>query len=861
MIVFIAIAFIIILVVNYNNVKSENELLQKKIDSFPKYCSKCGNKILNSESVHVHNERVSVKTEKEVKKEPIKDESVKEVKIKSEPAHTDTEIKNSLILIIGSFLLVLSAILFLVTNWSTTGNYMKTFVLLFMLAIFYGASVVADKYLNIKQTSKAFYYISLAYIPIIFLSIFLFELFGRYFSLYGDGKYIYLLIMSIIVSIIYYVAYNKRQYIVTCIGSLLFTYLAIIFMGLSIKVDYHLVMLLLSLYTLLLNILYKKELYFLNSEMHYTFASVLSVILVVLNLSHNIEIIHYIVLIVGFINIYYALVLNSNYKNIYEFVYPAYLMYLFVEIAGYYNSNYMIQVSLITSITILYYYNIIRYKEVKLISFVESIVGITYLLMISIVYKNVIDLYIVLTCTTLLFLLAYIYSRKEYMATLFNISFPFLLCSIFYKFEISFAYIGIIFIIQLYLSRYVIKDEIMNKVMNPMTNIYFVIYSIFIITESNLIIPILYVLYAIYNLLIYKEESKEINKIIAYICIDFLTISLLFNYNLFSYDNLSIMISLSTLIVGGLSYLIKELNSKTNNEYIISHYVINIILLIIEFSITNLVLLIILGLLFMLFVYINNLNKNLYDIPVYSLIPYLFFSNILQYSSLWTLILIIIFNILLLVYKDKRYFYYLLIYVPLFAIINDYSFYLKIFLFIVPTFIQFVHNDFKGDKYKLALSIELFLLINSIIEDFDLENLTVFRYAPFMIWMIYVTRNIVKNHTKDYKLIEYIGSIIINLIVINSHYVQADGMYFITFLIILVMYTYNRKYGPYFLISLISIIVNTFIMTKEFWINLPWWIYVLIAGLVLISFAVNNEMKEKNVDKNLIKNIKEKLDL
>ena len=39
-----------------------------------------------------------------------------------------------------------------------------------------------DKYLNLKQTSKAFYYIALTYIPLALLSISIFELFGKYLS-------------------------------------------------------------------------------------------------------------------------------------------------------------------------------------------------------------------------------------------------------------------------------------------------------------------------------------------------------------------------------------------------------------------------------------------------------------------------------------------------------------------------------------------------------------------------------------------------------------------------------------------------------------------------------------------------------
>lgn len=34
-------------------------------------------------------------------------------------------------------------------------------------------------------------------------------------------------------------------------------------------------------------------------------------------------------------------------------------------------------------------------------------------------------------------------------------------------------------------------------------------------------------------------------------------------------------------------------------------------------------------------------------------------------------------------------------------------------------------------------------------------------------------------------------------------------------------------------------------MTKDFWLSLSWWVYLLAAGLGLIVFAAVNEMKKR----------------
>ena len=60
------------------------------------------------------------------------------------------------------------------------------------------ASIIAKK-INLKQTYKAFHYITLAYIPITLLSLCVFKLIGPYFSIGCEGSSLYLSICSFIV--------------------------------------------------------------------------------------------------------------------------------------------------------------------------------------------------------------------------------------------------------------------------------------------------------------------------------------------------------------------------------------------------------------------------------------------------------------------------------------------------------------------------------------------------------------------------------------------------------------------------------------------------------------------------------------
>ena len=91
----------------------------------------------------------------------------------------------------------------------------------------------------------------------------------------------------------------------------------------------------------------------------------------------------------------------------------------------------------------------------------------------------------------------------------------------------------------------------------------------------------------------------------------------------------------------------------------------------------------------------------------------------------------------------------------------------------------------------------------------------------------------------------------------------ADGMIFVLFLVAILVLSYFKKYGAVFIATLTSIIVNAFVLTREFWFSIPWWIYLLVVGALLIAFAIKNESDEKKGKKKItsaIKDLKEKIE-
>ena len=86
---------------------------------------------------------------------------------------------------------------------------------------------------------------------------------------------------------------------------------------------------------------------------------------------------------------------------------------------------------------------------------------------------------------------------------------------------------------------------------------------------------------------------------------------------------------------------------------------------------------------------------------------------------------------------------------------------------------------------------------------------------------------------------------------------EYDGIIYFIFLAILIIISYIYKFGPIFLISLISIVLNSIRLSRSLFGDIPWWIDILVIGGILIGFAIHNESKDKNEKEN----IKDRLDL
>jgi len=175
-----------------------------------------------------------------------------------------------------------------------------------------------------------------------------------------------------------------------------------------------------------------------------------------------------------------------------------------------------------------------------------------------------------------------------------------------------------------------------------------------------------------------------------------------------------------------------------------------------------------------------------------------------------------------------------------------------------------LENKKHKDVFLTALYITVFILYVVFANDTLLANYSAAFKIPTLILMILILKTIVNKYVfspSQRDLIDYISFAIVYLISLCSYSSEIDGMIFCGFVLLFLFYCYFKKYGAIFITSIIALTINILFLTREFWASLPWWVYLLIVGFVLIGFAVRNESKENKTSlKDRFLEFKNKLD-
>jgi len=864
MIIIIFIIVIIYLSIQLEKVKKENiELKNASKQTTMNFCPKCGFSLTGKNRQTTEKIYQSLST-------PISSPQKKAKK------YNDTEIKNSVILSVGAILVVIAAIVFITTTWDTTLDIIKTLVIFLMFFVFLGSSYIADHYLNIKQTSKVFLYIAFSYLPIVFFSISIFELLGNYLSFYGAGKFIYLSISSIIIAFIYFNMMKKKD-IFFAVGCLLFQILSITFISEIFSNNIYVILLGISILFLIYHYLYLKKIYYYNSKIHLMINNASAIIISIStlfftqwNLDPLIVSLPFILLLISiYANIFYSLKIENNQTQIFQWISPILIMIIFNYINNWINSGFIItQLVLLTGIMTSYLIDNILYKKCTIESYSITSIALLLTYLATFIEVEKIPSYYLM----IIFSIISIYLRKEteedYNKNIFSYIIPFSIGVALIDFvltnHLNTLSLPIIFIIMYIIGCYGKETKMydsITKVSIPFTFIGFIIAIIEHYKNYKEFCILSFTLALIY-FITYYFKNKENMKYFSYIWI-LVTASLGINYFITETKYILYALPISCIITYLLeNYIVKE---QKESNFLLIEIFFSFIILAWTDSPNSLLFFLILIVLFVL----NNRkwrkSLGLYYIPIVTFNIYLVSQNIswneINYNYLLVYPITIILLGLLYSTKKKEYIGLSLTNTILMIVFYSMNKYLVVGTLFSSSILYYLTDKKQEDIYKTSSYILGTIFLEYIIHDLSLDKITLLKIGLLNVPLLLITRTVMKNKTKDYKVLEYIGLSVINLLAIMSFSNEVDGMVYILLLLLLTVNGYTKKIGPLFITSLLFILINVFMLTKMFWLSLPWWIYILFVGILLIAFAVRNELSEKDKQENIFKTISEKVDL
>lgn len=872
---------LIYFIIKNDSLTQENRQLKSKLNNktLPiNYCPKCGFNLKSKMNIEVPKPKVNSNNYKDISEpqanfnnyETISESKMKQsIKVKQ---HSEQEIKNTIILSIGAILVILSAIVFLATTWNTSINITKTLVIALMFFVFLGSSYIADKYLKIKQTSKIFLYIAFSYLPLVFFSVSLFELLGHYLSFFGPGKYVYLALSTIVLSLIYYYFMVRKKDIFFAIGSIIFQVLSVILFILIYTTNINTILIGISIYILIFNIFYVQKKYYYNENTHLKIKQTLTVALLFITFYipfifqeiSPIDVSYILLLISLYFNIYYLLSENSKEKDIFNIVSPIMILFISINIATLINQGFeTYQLMIIIGIIINYLKELLVSKKLSIENYTINSIALLILYLYSFTQESLIPSYCLLLIYILMTTYQKIISNNNNFNYIISIATNIAIIDIIFSFSINTLVLPIVYLLIFILNSIIKENELIESFQE--TSILFTIIGFIINIYTNSSQYIMLMIFSIIITLtyfIYYLNKKEI--LFKYISYGWLIVACYYIVTTISPNSeyLIYVFSLSSII----TFIVdKYLSPKNHNEY--EFLIMEFIICFICLTFTKSPLAIIIYPIIIVFFILHNKECKKTDylniIPIASFYLYIINNNYINEINYYTLISYSIPAILLIylfISEKKEYILISLISVFLAIIAFPHNIYIVTISLLLCALTYYNVDAERKDIYLSSIYILMTILVKNLIHDFNLENITVLNIGIYIVPLLLITRTILKKNNNEYKSIEYIGLVIIYSLAIIKYADELDGMIFVFLLLVLTIVSYYKKAGPVFLTSIAYILINILILTRVFWLSLPWWVYILLVGSTLIAFAIRNELSEKNKKESIIKEVAKKID-
>ena len=664
-------------------------------------------------------------------------------------------ISNSILIITGAVLVVIASIIFLATGWETMHGVIKTIILFGIQLLFRFFGYISNEKLNIPKIGKMFNYLTLAFVPIVILSLSFFGLVGDFFSINGEGFYYFIGISLIISDIIFKVHGKIRKDIFTKQCSFILEIFAIIFIVKNIELM-HIEVFALIIHTIITYLLLQGG--YLDNNAYGELNKVFSIILIAIagipTLS-SINVMSFTNLILLSLN-FFIKCLNNKDKSSKK----AQLIYFFI--------SYFLAIRIIDKVQFSPYFLYLLcllpvlglIKVVKTKNMKENIIRIVGILTIAISLTSIFNpeqtVYYLLTyiISFVLAILIYVLSKQNFYKLWTYISFSSIFFCICYITDIE----GIAEYILLIMPILVYAIEVIYEKLQDSLSTFFIISCLCIetlifVSDYILLVPL--VLMVIYLLL----EKKK----------DLLLIPMFFSVMIFSLENrLIVKIILGLLAV---IYILASLSKEKFNRY-----------------------------------------------SIFSLITFICLCLEMEVTAYITWGAILVWGIVHYIFKPKE----------------------------------------NNEVYLSSIIFSLFGIYMLALTDLDSEL-----YANYALGIIIVTicmtKGVLKNIDKTLSsIIEWI--LIIGLTLLGTIIIEEaiDGVVYLGIMLILSILAYTKEWKNYLYSGIVSIILGVFMLTIEYWKEIPWYVYILVIGLALILFAMYDEKRKQSkrqLQNNVVKQV------
>ena len=881
----IAIIIILIIIIidknsQCNKLLEENKKLKQKLEANRELTAKT--EIQNGRSVksEINNEQETLEqylNQQRKSQELLSQRLAEEQKINREKViKREKEQKNISILITGAICIVLSAIVFLMSTWNSIPNILKTLVLSLLTLVFFGGSYIAKEKFKLEKASKTFFYIAMAYIPICLISISIFGLFGRYLSIYGEGKHIYLMFASAFVAFIYYITYMNKNNKYILYGSLLSQVFSIVAFSLIFSKNILTIGINLLLYNILLMLITKKDIFI---KVYNIIPSIFSLVAISMLWQES----KIMILMLALLAINFLILELKNSKKIYSYMFNIllnsvgiYTIIIFGDILG----TNISQLFALCFVVLSYIIQNMILEETKRENLINSLTVVTFLTMEILRIESfgnisIVTPYLISILQIIILIITYIKSKltgKKITAILIPIYFIITGINIISKMDWSYhAYIIFAFITFMVGECFRKRDKLIHLNAFVISHILIVLtyMTIFVTDFKNFSNDIFYALLLmgiyIYS---YLAEKNMLFKYLAYFISNFALFTL-FRFFDVGTQLLYYIPMVSTLTIMAIESMYKEIQDEMSYIYLAFSKVTSFTFIYGTTMYESGEISTIVAIIFAVIIILNNLkNKNqLWNIlPLTCVIPALFLNDLSTELEVGIMLMSVIATTGISLKEKKISIFTIFSGIYLFfTSLNIDSVYLKEILFICWSVanLLFITTEKQKDIFRFLTYVSILFLYNSIILDLELQAYTLFSMLGYVLIVMFTLRTIVIKYIKDIDVLEYIVFGYIYLMALAQYNNEADGMLFGILLVAIVITSYIKKYGALFMVSIFAILVNIFALTREFWFSVPWWGYLLAIGTTLIGFAIKNEISDKKSEINaidLLKSIKDKIE-